>query len=172
MASARFSVSLEQKDDIQHSGIDSVEFLLSANRGEPLRPLSQVASGGEASRLMLALKSVFSAVDDTPVLVFDEIEVGVGARSGHIIGHKLRSLAERHQVLCITHLAPVAALADAHFKVQKLELNGRTGTAVDRLDESDRVEELAEMLAGRPVTEASKASARELLEGPPTLTPA
>ncbi|HLG74425.1 MAG TPA: DNA repair protein RecN [Chloroflexota bacterium] len=166
MAGARFYAEVNARpgeEDPQPTGIDDVQFLLSANRGEPLRPLAQVASGGEASRLMLALKSVFSAVDETPVLVFDEIEVGVGARSGHVIGQKLRALAEHHQVLCITHLAPVAALAEAHFRVRKLEAGGRTGTAVDRLDQSERVDELAEMLAGKPIGEAARASARELL---------
>src|SRR5579883_70538 len=166
MAGARFYAEVNARpgdEDPQPTGGDDVQFLLSANRGEPLRPLAQVASGGEASRLMLALKSVFSAVDETPVLVFDEIEVGVGARSGHVIGQKLRALAEHHQVLCITHLAPVAALAEAHFRVRKLEAGGRTGTAVDRLDQSERVDELAEMLAGKPIGEAARASARELL---------
>ncbi len=152
-------------DALQPTGIDEVEFLLAANRGEPLRPLAQVASGGEASRLMLALKSVFSAADDTPVLVFDEIEVGVGARGGHVIGHKLRALAQHHQVLCITHLAPVAALAGVHFKVRKLDSGDRTGTTVERLQGEARVEELAEMLAGRPIGEPARASARELLAG-------
>ena len=149
---------------LQPSGIDNVEFLLSANPGEPPRPLAQVASGGEASRLMLALKSVFSAVDETPVLVFDEIEAGVGARGGHVIGHKLRHLAEHHQVLCITHLAPVAAQAGAHFGVRKVSDGARTATAVDRLQGDARVEELAEMLAGQPITPSARASARELLE--------
>jgi len=177
MAGARFAVDIRTRanhslppvgegtipDAVQPTGIDDVEFLLAANRGEPPRPLAQVASGGEASRLMLALKSVFSAADDTPVLVFDEIEVGVGARGGHVIGHKLRALAQHHQVLCITHLAPVAALAGAHFKVRKLAAGDRTGTAVERLDGDGRVEELAEMLAGVPVTESARSSARELL---------
>ena len=155
-------------DDIsglQATGIDDVEFLLAANRGEPPRPLAQVASGGETSRVMLALKSAFSAVDDTPVLVFDEIEAGVGARGGHVIGGKLRQLARCHQVLCITHLAPVAALADAHLRVRKVARGDRTSTAVDRLAGDERVEELAEMLAGRPIGESARASALELLEG-------
>lgn len=166
MANARFQAGIRRRegdDGLQPTGVDDVEFLLAANPGEPLRPLAQVASGGEASRLMLALKSVFSSADDTPVLVFDEIEVGVGARGGHVIGQKLRTLAERHQVLCITHLAPVAAMAQAHFKVRKLTAKGRTGTAVDRVDGEARIEELAEMLAGTPVSEPARASARELL---------
>jgi DNA repair protein RecN (Recombination protein N) len=177
MAGARFQVRIQTREPagegmqgLQATGLDEVEFLLAANPGEPLRPLVQVASGGEASRLMLALKSAFSKVDDTPVLVFDEIETGVGARSGHVIGRKLADLARDHQVLCITHLAPVAALAGTHFRVRKLAAAGRTGTAVDRLEGDARVEELAEMLAGRPVGEAARAGARELLAGAQTVT--
>jgi DNA repair protein RecN (Recombination protein N) len=175
MGGARFQAHVwpRQDDDaLQATGIDEVEFLLAANRGEPLRPLAQVASGGEASRLMLALKSAFSAADETPVLVFDEIEAGVGARSGHVIGQKLRDLAASHQVLCITHLAPVAALANAHFRVRKLESGDRTTTTVDCLVGDERIEELAEMLAGKPISEAARTSARELLEGSPTVTAA
>jgi DNA repair protein RecN (Recombination protein N) len=97
------------------------------------------------------------------VLVFDEIEVGVGARGGHVIGQKLRELSRRHQVLCITHLAPVAALADVHFQVRKVSSDARTSTAVVRLQGNERVNELAEMLAGQPVGEAARASARDLL---------
>ena len=166
MAGARFQAAVEHRageDALQPTGLDDVTFLLAANPGEPPRPLAQVASGGEASRLMLALKSVFSSADETPVLVFDEIEGGVGARGGHVIGHKLRALAEHHQVLCITHLAPVAAMAGAHFRVRKLATAGRTGTTVERLDGTARVEELAEMLAGSPIGEPARASARELL---------
>ncbi|HEX6511894.1 MAG TPA: DNA repair protein RecN [Chloroflexota bacterium] len=165
MAAARFAADIRERegdDALQGSGVDDVEFLLSANPGEPLRPLAQVASGGETSRLMLALKSVFSTADQTPVLVFDEIEAGVGARGGHVIGQKLRILARHHQVLCITHLAPVASQAHAHFKVVKLA-GDRTGTAVERLTPEARVEELAEMLAGKPISNAARASARELL---------
>ncbi|MHB8620622.1 MAG: DNA repair protein RecN [Chloroflexota bacterium] len=174
MAQARFEVSircLPAEGGPGLAGLDEVEFLLAANPGEPARPLVQVASGGEASRLMLALKSVFSEADETPVLVFDEIEAGVGARGGHIIGEKLLALAARHQVLCITHLAPVAALAREHFRVRKVPLEGRTTTAIDTLHGEERVQELAEMLAGQPVSPAALASARSLLaasrDGPP-----
>ncbi|MBV8083193.1 MAG: DNA repair protein RecN, partial [Chloroflexi bacterium] len=160
-----------QPADLSDTGADAIQFLLSANPGEPPRPLAQVASGGEASRLMLALKTVFSAADETAVLVFDEIESGVGARSGAVVGRKLRQLADHHQVLCITHLAPVAAQAAAHFKVAKYETDARTTTTVARLDASAREQELAEMLAGWPVTPSALVSARELLaqaiSGPP-----
>jgi DNA repair protein RecN (Recombination protein N) len=163
MPSARFAPEIAPAG-LSETGVDAIQFVLSANAGEPPRPLAQVASGGEASRLMLALKTVFSAADDTPVLVFDEIESGVGARSGHVVGRKLRQLAERHQVLCITHLAPVAAQAGAHFKITKHETAARTTTAVTRLDGDPRLAELAEMLAGQPVTPSALASARELLQ--------
>ena len=167
MAGARFVVAIEERHEPagpRPSGIDDVEFLLAANPGEPPRPLAQVASGGETSRLMLALKSAFSAMDDTPVLVFDEIEAGVGARSGRVIGEKLRQLARHHQVLCITHLAPVAALAGSHYRVRKIAGAGTTSTTVDLLTGAERVDELAEMLAGAPVSAAARASAQALLD--------
>ncbi|MGH2363744.1 MAG: DNA repair protein RecN [Chloroflexota bacterium] len=167
MIGARFVVAIEERPEPagpRPNGIDDVEFLLAANPGEPPRPLAQVASGGEASRLMLALKSAFSAMDDTPVLVFDEIEAGVGARSGRVIGEKLRQLARHHQVLCITHLAPVAALAGSHYRVRKIAGSGTTSTSVDLLTGAERVEELAEMLAGAPVSAAARASAQALLD--------
>ncbi|HZT09289.1 MAG TPA: DNA repair protein RecN [Chloroflexota bacterium] len=130
------------------TGIDRVEFLMSANRGEPPRPLAQVASGGELARFMLALKSALASADETPVLIFDELDQGVGGRLGHVVGEKLWRLGRRHQVLCITHLPQVAAYADAHFGVNKIEVHGRTVTRVARLEGSERVEELAVMLGG------------------------
>ncbi|HEU0167543.1 MAG TPA: DNA repair protein RecN [Chloroflexota bacterium] len=178
MPSARFKADIQTSSEVgprnselgtrnpelTDTGTDTIQFLLSANPGEPPRALVQVASGGEASRLMLALKTVFSAADETPVLVFDEIESGVGARSGGVVGRKLRQLADHHQVLCITHLAPVAAQAAAHFKVAKHETDARTTTTVTRLDAAAREQELAEMIAGSPVTASALASARELLD--------
>ncbi len=174
MAGARFAVSMEQKEDplgayaggrrvaFDLTGLDRVEFLVSANPGEELRPLAKVASGGETSRLMLALKAVLSRADPTPVLVFDEIDVGIGGRVGSVVGEKLRSLAKNHQVLCVTHLPQVAAYGGRHLKVEKKVLGGRTIAEVTPLDREKRVEELAEML-GTP-GESGRRSARELLE--------
>ena len=148
-------------------GVDRVEFLLAANSGEPLKPLARVASGGETARLMLALKSILSEVDTTPTLVFDEVDVGVGGRSGQVVGEKLWGLTaghSQHQVLCISHLPQIAAFADSHFKISKQQLDDRTISNVERITAEERVDEIAAMLDGVPLTEASRANARVMLD--------
>jgi DNA repair protein RecN (Recombination protein N) len=142
-------------------GVDRVAFQLSTNPGQPLRPLARVASGGETSRLMLALKSALSQVDQTPTLIFDEIDIGIGGRVGSVVGSKLWSLARRHQVLCVTHLAQVAAFADRHIQVTKDVRDGRVSTSVQAVEDGQRVVELAHMLGGDSV--AGRDHARELL---------
>ncbi len=146
-----------------NTGADQVEFLISANPGEPPRPLARIASGGELARFMLALKSVLSEADETPVLIFDELDQGVGGRMGHVIGEKLWLLARRHQVLCITHLPQVAAYADAHYLVSKATQGERTTTSVHRLSDAERVEEVALMLGGVHAGPAARQGAAELL---------
>jgi DNA repair protein RecN (Recombination protein N) len=140
-----------------------VEFLISPNPGEPLKPLARIASGGETSRLMLALKSILSEADLTPTLVFDEVDVGVGGRSGGVVGEKLWGLTTSHQVVCITHLPQIAAFADSHFKITKQVAGGRTRTQVDEIGGDDQEQELAAMLGGVPVSDASLQNAREML---------
>jgi DNA repair protein RecN (Recombination protein N) len=184
MGRAQFAAQIEHADDprgapvtdadgntrhvaFDDHGIDRVEFLLAANVGEPLKPLARVASGGETARLMLALKSILSEVDTTPTLVFDEVVVGVGGRSGQVVGEKLWGLtagAQRHQVLCISHLPQIAAFADSHFRIAKHELDERTVSSVARIDGEERVDEIAAMLDGVPLTDASRANARAMLE--------
>ncbi len=144
-------------------GLDRVEFLISPNPGEPLKSLAKIASGGETSRLMLALKSILSDADYTPTLIFDEIDVGVGGRSGMVVGEKLWSLTDNHQVLCITHLPQIAAFADSHYRITKQVHEGRTSTRVDALDTADRATEVAAMLGGLPVTAGSLENAREII---------
>ena len=179
MPSAEFQVMLRRQPDpeglplkgesepvaFDESGIDQVEFLLSVNIGQPPRPLADVASEGERSRVLLALKVVLAQVDQTPTLVFDEIDVGVGPRAGDIVGQRLAALAAWRQVLCITHLAPVAAFGDAHFVVAKSDLQGETRTGVSRVDGNQAVEEIAAMsgastTAGRRVARDLMAAAR------------
>jgi DNA repair protein RecN (Recombination protein N) len=144
------------------TGFEKVEFLLSANIGEPLRPLAKVASGGEAARIMLALKRVLTSADYTPTLIFDEIDQGIGGRIGAVVGEKLWSLTESHQVLCVTHLPQLASFADRHFHVSKMIAGQRTISNIAVLnDENSRVDELAEMLGG--TGESVIASAREIL---------
>ncbi|MFL5768566.1 MAG: DNA repair protein RecN [Chloroflexota bacterium] len=145
------------------TGVDEVVFMLAPNAGEPPRPLARIASGGEMSRVALAIKQVLAEVDETPTLVFDEVDTGIGGRSADPIGRSLWSLARRHQVLCVTHLPQIAAHADAHFRIVKRERDGRTVTEVEALVGDGRVDELSEMLGGDG-GEAAAASARELLD--------
>lgn len=174
MEKARFAVALEQTEDPEGvevdskrfafdiRGIDKVEFIISPNPGEPLKPLSKIASGGETCRFMLALKSVLSTVDETPTLIFDEIDAGLGGRGGEVIGRKLWRLAADHQVLCVTHLPQIASFGDAHFQVSKEQVGERTVTRAQLLDEPRRLEELAQMLG--QVTESIQMSAQEIYE--------
>lgn len=148
MGGARFAVSLQPMSNGAYdaTGQDHVEFMIAPNLGEGLKPLAKVASGGEAARLMLALKAVLSRADSTPSLIFDEIDQGIGGRVGSVVGEKLSALAQSHQVLCITHLPQLAGFADAHFKVEKIAREGRTITSVRLLNRKQRIEELAQML--------------------------
>jgi DNA repair protein RecN (Recombination protein N) len=144
-------------------GAEAAEFLLSANPGEDLRPLGKVISGGELSRTMLAVKTILAAADETPTLVFDEVDAGIGGRVADVVGQRLRQTAAGRQVLCVTHLAPIAVHATHHLVVEKRVAKGSTRTRVTALDEEGRVEELARMLGGERVTDASRRHARELL---------
>ncbi|HVO42132.1 MAG TPA: DNA repair protein RecN [Aggregatilineales bacterium] len=173
MEGTRFEAAITQVDDPQGcyagerrlkfdpNGIDHVEFQIAANRGEPLRPLVKVASGGETARIMLALKSVLSRADRTPTLIFDEIDQGIGGRVGSIVGQKLWNLAVDHQVLCVTHLAQLAGFGDAHFKVTKGSRGDRVVTAIQNLDDRARVDEIAEMLGAE--TSSARQSAHDIL---------
>lgn len=175
MERARFGVSIEQSGDadgvwvgdrryaFDGTGIDRVEFLIAPNVGEPLKPMVKIASGGETSRLMLALKTVLSAADETPTLIFDEIDQGIGGRTGGVVGYKLWSLSPKHQVLCVTHLPQLAGYGDTHYKVDKKVVGDRTVASVQALDMNGRMEELAQMLG--TATEVTRQSAQEILEG-------
>ena len=146
-------------------GAETAELLLSANPGEELRPLAKVVSGGELSRVMLAAKTVLAAADDVPVLVFDEVDAGIGGRVADVVGQNLRASAAGRQVLCVTHLAPIAAHAGHHLLVEKRVTRGATRTSVTPLEAAARVEEIARMLGGERITETSRRHARELLRG-------
>jgi DNA repair protein RecN (Recombination protein N) len=146
------------------SGADQVVYRLAPNPGEPARPLARIASGGELSRVALAIKQVLAEADETPVLVFDEVDTGIGGRSADPVGRSLWALARRHQVLCVTHLPQIAAHADAQFRIAKRERDGRTVTEIEQLDREGRIVELAQMLAGEAGGATSLASARELLD--------
>jgi DNA repair protein RecN (Recombination protein N) len=144
-------------------GVDQAEFLFSGNAGEEARPLARIASGGELSRTMLALKVVLAATDAVPVLIFDEVDVGIGGKTADTVGKKLRQVARTRQVLCVTHLPQIAAYADQHFRVEKREEDGRTATTVTAMVRNDRVREVARMLGGESVTDTSLQHALELI---------
>lgn len=162
-AQSRFDVELKPLSATGASGDDACEFQFAPNPGEPAHPLRAIASSGELARVMLALKTVLADEDDVPVLVFDEVDANVGGETARAVGDKMRRIAQRHQVLCITHLAPVAAAGDVHFVVSKDVRDGRTESQVTRLDPADRIEELARMLGG--ATAAARRHAEELLRG-------
>lgn len=149
---------------LDETGIDEVEYLIAPNAGESLKPLTRIASGGETARLMLATKSILSDVDRTPTLVFDEIDVGVGGRSGQVVGEKLWGIARKHQVIVVSHLPQVAAFADTHLRIEKYDSSGRTLSEVRTLDDEERELELAAMLDGTPVTDAARQNARSMLD--------
>jgi DNA repair protein RecN (Recombination protein N) len=159
-----FGVELEPVE-ISASGADRATFTFAPNPGEPARPLGRIASGGEASRLSLALKVVLASADETPLLVFDEVDAGVGGRNAAALGERLRALGRYHQVLCVTHLPQVAAHADAHLVVGKRLVDGRTSTEARLLSEEQRAAELAAMLAGEGAGEEAHAAAEALLRG-------
>lgn len=165
MPHARFGVQFSRLDGEAPSarGVDGVEFLFSANRGEPLKPLSRVASGGELSRVMLALKCVFSDGDGIDTMVFDEIDAGISGQVGNAVAQKLRQIASGHQVLCITHLPQIAASAHAQFHVFKQEIDGKTVSSLTRLDEAGRCRELARIMGSRPDDPVALRHARQLL---------
>ncbi len=163
LAFGRPDFRIELKEiPLTSTGKERVDFLFSANPGQPPRPLGRVASGGELSRVMLALKSVFADVDSVPVLVFDEVDAGVGGQTAESVGRRLKGLSERHQVICITHLPQIAARARSHLLVTKEEGEGRVSVTATRLEGEARVREIARMLSGL-VTGPSLRHAEELI---------
>jgi DNA repair protein RecN (Recombination protein N) len=144
------------------TGIDRAQFLIAPNPGEPFKPLTKIASGGETSRLMLALKTILAGADATPTLIFDEIDAGISGRSGQVVGEKLWQLTQNHQVICVTHLPQIAAFADTHYNVNKQIFDNRTMTIVNELRNEQRSREIAHIMGGN-VTEISMKSAEEML---------
>jgi DNA repair protein RecN (Recombination protein N) len=169
MAKTRFRVSFTPEtpgpdgEGASERGLETAEFLLSPNPGEDLRPLARIASGGELSRILLALNSVAAVETHGKVLVFDEVDAGIGGAVAEVVGRKLKGLAKRHQVLCVTHLPQIASLANQHFSVRKRVEKGRTVTEARPLSEDERIDEVARMLAGEAITESARKYARELV---------
>ena len=148
----------------RENGVDEVSLMLSANEGEPLKPLSKVASGGELSRIMLALKTVITEADGIPTLIFDEVDTGISGLTANTVGLRMKHIAQKHQVLCVTHLPQIAAFADTHYLVEKHEEAGRTVTGVRLLSEDERAEELARIMGAEPGSGAAAVHAAELIK--------
>ena len=164
MGRTRFSVHVGTLEKPTAAGFDEIEFLISPNPGEPLRPLAAIASGGELSRIMLALKTLALNAGGVDSMVFDEIDTGVSGRMAQVVGEKMRNIAVKKQVLCVTHLPQIAALGDAHFRVEKHTIGDRTQTNVVRLDADGRVHELSRLVGGADDSESSLSHARHMLE--------
>lgn len=158
----RFTFRFEKKKEISEKGFDEVESYVSLNPGEPLRPLREVGSGGELSRIMLSIKTVLADTDAVPTLIFDEIDTGISGRTAEKVGEKLEKIAKNHQVILITHLPQIAAKADRHFLIEKNVQDGKTKTEIHALNEEASVKELARLLGGEELTEAALQNARSL----------
>ena len=163
MAGGRFEIVLEPLAEPAAYGLENVEFLVSANAGQPLRALAKVASGGELSRIGLAIQVIASQATQVPTLIFDEVDVGIGGRVAEIVGRMLQQLGQSRQVLCVTHLPQVAACADWQWSISKEERAGAALSRVTPLDRDERIEELARMLGGVKITETTRRHAAELL---------
>ena len=155
-------MSFNKLDRFTASGNDEAYFIISTNVGEPMRPLYEVASGGELSRVMLAIKSCLANEDDIPTLIFDEIDVGISGRTAQKVAEKMSVIAREHQVICITHLPQIAAMADTHYVIEKVVENNKTITKIKKLKKEEEIEELARILGGADITEANLASAAEM----------
>jgi DNA repair protein RecN (Recombination protein N) len=177
MSGTRFAVDLEQipadkeahsqmiceGKQITESGLDRAVFMIAPNVGEAIKPLAAIASGGELSRVVLALKAILAQSDALETVVFDEVDAGIGGNVAEMVGRKLAALAQHHQILCITHLPQIAKFGDHHFRIAKTVTNGRTSTTINHLSVGERVEEMARMLGGEQITQTTLAHARELL---------
>ena len=164
MPKVRFEVSVTDCGDFGAYGLDKVEFLIATNAGEPLMSMVKIASGGELSRIMLSLRSVMGDCDGMQTVIFDEIDTGISGKTSRKVGIKLHSIGRSAQVICVTHSAQIASLADTHFFISKSESDGRVMTSVDVLSEEGRVEEIARILGGIDITEAQRVAAREMIE--------
>ena len=155
---------IDEFENYTADGMDDVEFMISMNPGEPVRPLGEVASGGELSRIMLAIKTVMAEKDQIETLIFDEIDVGISGRTAQKVSEKMAVIGKNHQVICITHLAQIAAMADSHYLIEKKVVEGKTKTMISLLDRDSEIKELARILGGAEITDTVLKSAAEMKE--------
>lgn len=159
-----FKISIEYDDSFNLKGKDKVQFMISTNLGEPIKPMEKIISGGELSRIMLSLKSVFIDKDNTPTIIFDEIDTGISGRIAQCVAEKMYEISNKHQVLCITHLPQIASMSDNHYMVKKYIENEKTFTKIEKINEEKKIEEIAIMLGGVKLTENTLTNAREIIE--------
>lgn len=160
----QFEIQVRQKEEYTSNGFDDVEFMISTNPGEPLKSLGNVASGGELSRIMLAIKTVLASRDKIPTMIFDEIDTGISGKTAWKVSEKLGTLSAGHQIICITHLPQIAAMADSHFRIAKQAVDHATVTGITQLEDTEVVEELARLLGGEEITDTVRENAKELLQ--------
>jgi DNA repair protein RecN (Recombination protein N) len=163
-ATVEFEIAVRPRQNITAAGYDDVEFMISTNAGEPLMPLSQVASGGELSRIMLAIKTVLAGRDEIDTLIFDEIDTGISGKTAWKVSEQLDTVARAHQVICITHLPQIASMADSHFAIEKSSTESSTITDIRRLDENESLSELARLLGSDELSSAALENARQMRE--------
>lgn len=161
---AHFSIRFKRAEHLTSEGFDSVEFLISTNRGEPLKPLSKIASGGEMSRIMLAFKKITGDYDEIPTMIFDEIDSGISGIAASVVGHKLMEIAATHQIICITHLPQIAAFGAHNYKIEKKTDDTSTYTTITELSPAEKTQEIARLLGGTTITETTLRSAEELIQ--------
>lgn len=164
MESAQFKISVDSKTEFDASGADDVEFLISANKGEPLKPLTKIASGGEMSRVMLALKTVLADTDNIGTFIFDEIDTGISGRTAQKVAEQLKHIAKNHQILCITHLPQIAAMADTNYLIKKSTVDNSAITNIIKLNENEVYNELARLIGGATITSSTLLAAKEMKE--------
>ena len=162
-ANSEFKIEIARQDDISDLGYDGVEFLISTNPGEPLRPMAKIASGGEISRIMLTLKHIIGSSDSVETMIFDEIDTGISGKTALVVGHKLSEIANHRQILCITHLPQIAASGDDNFSIDKEISEGKSHTVITHLDEAGKLEMLARLISGAPNSSNALEAARELV---------
>lgn len=161
---AALEICFKSKSSPDENGLDDVEILISTNKGEPLKPLVKTASGGEISRIMLAIKKITASSDAIPTLIFDEIDQGISGQAAHVVGKKLREISREKQILCITHLPQIAAMADTAYRIFKHSDDSSTYTHIEKLDSGAQIDEIARLIGGETITDATRKNAEELIE--------
>jgi DNA repair protein RecN (Recombination protein N) len=164
MVKSIFKIDITNTESILENGMDNVSFKISANPGEPPKSLIKVASGGEMSRIMLAIKTVIADIDRMPTLIFDEIDTGISGRTAQSVAEKMSLISRKHQLLCVTHLPQIAAMADTHFRIEKITNEEKTSTIVHKLSVDEQFEELSRMLGGAKVTDITREHAKEMIK--------